>query len=114
MKRIADRGRRAVSAKACMPGSRPQRGLLKAADSSRIKRKSDRPGMAAGLLAITTTGFVPPPQPRDLFEHLPNQFQSIFALAKRRQIYTLVVVRAFHELRGLVLPARRFDFRTAF
>jgi hypothetical protein len=48
---------------------------------------------------------VPPPQPSDLFEHLPNQFLSVFALAKRWQFYTLVVVRAFHGRRGLVLPA---------
>jgi len=48
---------------------------------------------------------VPPPQAPDLLEHLLNQFQSIFALAKRWQFYTVVVVRAFHGRRGLVLPA---------
>jgi hypothetical protein len=72
--------------------------------------RTPAPKVAYKHLAESVSG-VPRP---DLLEHLPNQFRSLFALAKCCHFYTLVVVRGLSKGGAAWSPSLKVDFRTAF
>jgi hypothetical protein len=71
-------------------------------DARRKNRNADRAAkkQLAGFVLVLPQAAPPPP----MREHLPNQFRSLFALAKCWHFYTLVVVRGLSK-GGLVIPA---------